>query len=159
MEELGWSVLELQGVDDGREGDRPFSGTMADEFASADPGADAPAKRERERWCAILLLAQGLTAAATAEALERDPHTIGRWAAFRGSLQPGYSSRPVVPPRLTRRGRRMKSARTARRGGHRIGQLVLEGLVRQSQNGLASACAAELPAAPAGVCLQQEASG
>ena len=39
----------------------------------------APTPRERERWYAILLLAQGLTAAATAEALERDPHTIGRW--------------------------------------------------------------------------------
>ena len=35
----------------------------------------APTPRERERWYAIL--AQGLTAAATAEALERDPHTIG----------------------------------------------------------------------------------
>ena len=33
----------------------------------------APTPRERERWYAILLLAQGLTAAATAEALERDP--------------------------------------------------------------------------------------
>ena len=40
----------------------------------------APTPRERERWYAILLLAQGLTAAATAEALEQDPHTIGRWA-------------------------------------------------------------------------------
>ena len=29
----------------------------------------APTPRERERWYAILLLAQGLTAAATAEAL------------------------------------------------------------------------------------------
>ena len=37
----------------------------------------APTSRERERWYALLLLAQGLTAAATAEALERDPHTIG----------------------------------------------------------------------------------
>ena len=37
----------------------------------------APTPRERERWYAMLLLAQGLTAAATAEALERDPHTIG----------------------------------------------------------------------------------
>ena len=27
---------------------------------------------------------QGLTAAATAEALERDPHTIGRWASAFG---------------------------------------------------------------------------
>ena len=40
----------------------------------------APTPRERERWYAMLLLAQGLTAAATAEGLERDPHTIGRWA-------------------------------------------------------------------------------
>ena len=39
----------------------------------------APTPRERERWYAILLLAQGWTAAATAEMLERDPHTIGRW--------------------------------------------------------------------------------
>ena len=41
----------------------------------------APTPQERERWYAILLLAQCLTAAATAEALELDPHTIGRWAA------------------------------------------------------------------------------
>ena len=42
----------------------------------------------RERWYAILLLAQGLTAAATAEALERDPHTIGRWASAFGEGGP-----------------------------------------------------------------------
>ena len=36
----------------------------------------APTPRERERWYAMLLLAQGLTAAATAEGLERDPYTI-----------------------------------------------------------------------------------
>ena len=48
----------------------------------------APAPRERERWYAILLLAQGLTAAATAEALERDPHTIGRWASAFGEGGP-----------------------------------------------------------------------
>ena len=39
----------------------------------------APVPRERERWYALWLLAQGWTAQATAEALERDPHTIGRW--------------------------------------------------------------------------------
>ena len=39
----------------------------------------APTPPERERWYAILLLAQGWTAVATAEMLERDPHTIGRW--------------------------------------------------------------------------------
>ena len=48
----------------------------------------APTPRERERWYAMLLLAQGLTAAATAEALERDPHTIGRWAAAFGEGGP-----------------------------------------------------------------------
>ena len=37
----------------------------------------APTPRERERWHAIWLLAQGWTAVAVAEALERDPHTIG----------------------------------------------------------------------------------
>ena len=42
----------------------------------------------RERWYAILLLALGLTAAATAEALERDPHTIGRWASAFGEGMP-----------------------------------------------------------------------
>ena len=48
----------------------------------------APTPRERERWYAILLLAQGLTAAAAAEALERDPHTIGRWASAFGEGGP-----------------------------------------------------------------------
>ena len=32
----------------------------------------SPTPRERERWYALLLLAQGWTASATAEALERD---------------------------------------------------------------------------------------
>ena len=44
--------------------------------------------RERERWQAIWLLAQGWTASVTAEALERDPHTIGRWAAAFGEGGP-----------------------------------------------------------------------
>ena len=48
----------------------------------------APTPRERERWYAIVLLAQGLTAAATAEALERDPHAIGRWASAFGAGGP-----------------------------------------------------------------------
>ena len=42
----------------------------------------------REGWYAMLLLAQGWTASATAEALERDPHTIGRWAAAFGEGGP-----------------------------------------------------------------------
>ncbi len=49
----------------------------------------APTPRERERWHALLLLAQGWTASATAEALGRDPHTIGRWAATFGGGGPG----------------------------------------------------------------------
>ena len=48
----------------------------------------APVPRERERWSVILLLAQGCTAAATAEALERDPHTMGRWASAFGEGGP-----------------------------------------------------------------------
>ena len=55
----------------------------------------APTPRERERWYAILLLAQGLTAAATAEALERDPHTIGRWALGVG-LRRGRACGPDI---------------------------------------------------------------
>ena len=59
----------------------------------------APTPRERERWYAILLLAQGLTAAA--EALERDPTLsgVGRRPSVREGRRPCYSSRPVVPPR------------------------------------------------------------
>ena len=48
----------------------------------------APTPRERERWYAILLLAQGWTATATAEALERNPHSIGRWASAFGREGP-----------------------------------------------------------------------
>ena len=47
----------------------------------------APTPRERERWHAVWLLAQGWTAAATAEALERDPHTIGP-STSSGGLRP-----------------------------------------------------------------------
>ena len=47
-----------------------------------------PRERERERWCAMLLLAQGWNAADTAEALEGNPHTIGRWASAFGKGGP-----------------------------------------------------------------------
>ena len=70
----------------------------------------APTPRERERWYAILLLAQGLTAAATAEALERGPHTIGRWAAAFGEGRPAAlifeQTGGSPPPPLVRRNRR-----------------------------------------------------
>ena len=44
----------------------------------------APTPRERERWHALWLLARGWSAAQVAEALERDPHTIGDWVAAFG---------------------------------------------------------------------------
>ena len=69
----------------------------------------APTPRERERWYAILLLAQGLTAAATAEALERDPHTVGRWASAFGEGGPAalmFEQTGGSPPPLTKRSRR-----------------------------------------------------
>ena len=44
----------------------------------------APTPRERERWHALWLLARGWSAAQVAEALERDPHTIGEWLATFG---------------------------------------------------------------------------
>ena len=69
----------------------------------------APTPRERERWYAILLLAQGWTATAAAEALERDPHTIGRWAAFGegGSAALIFEQTGGSPPPSARRSRRI----------------------------------------------------
>ena len=69
----------------------------------------APTPREREWWYAILLLAQGWTASGTAEALERDPHTIGRWAAAFGEGGPAaliFEQTGGSPPPLVRRNRR-----------------------------------------------------
>ena len=48
----------------------------------------APTPRERERWHALWLLAQGWTALAVAEALERDSHTIGMWVTALGNAGP-----------------------------------------------------------------------
>ena len=66
----------------------------------------APRPRERERWYAILLLAQGWRASTTAAALERDPHTIGRWAAAFGEGGPRaliFEQTGGSPPPLARR--------------------------------------------------------
>lgn len=41
----------------------------------------APTPRERERWHALWLLAQGWSASKVAELLDRDAHTIGGWLA------------------------------------------------------------------------------
>ncbi len=48
----------------------------------------ATTPRERERWHALWLLAQGWTALEVAEALERDPHTIGLWVTALGNAGP-----------------------------------------------------------------------
>ena len=69
----------------------------------------APVPRERERWYALWLLTQGWTAQATAEALERDPHTIGRWlAAFDegGPTALIFEQSGGAPPPSKRRSRR-----------------------------------------------------
>ena len=69
----------------------------------------APTPRERERWYAILLLAQGWTSSGTAQALERDPHTIGRWASAFGEGGPAaliFEQTGGSPPPLARRSRR-----------------------------------------------------
>ena len=50
-----------------------------DEKAVRERMYRAPTPRERERWHAVWLLAQGWSAARVAESLERDPHTIGEW--------------------------------------------------------------------------------
>ena len=42
----------------------------------------APTPRERERWHALLLAAQGWNGAHIAEVLSRNPHTIGDWLAL-----------------------------------------------------------------------------
>jgi len=63
----------------------------------------------RERWHAIWLLAQGWTAVAVAEALERDPHTIGRWASALGEGGPAaliFEQTGGPPPPPTRHSRR-----------------------------------------------------
>ena len=66
----------------------------------------APTPRERERWYAILLLAQGLTAAATAEALERAPthhRTMGVGLRRGRACGPDIRAGRWLPPPLTRR--------------------------------------------------------
>lgn len=44
----------------------------------------APTPRERERWHAVWLVAQGWPAARVAETLGHDPHTIGQWLTVFG---------------------------------------------------------------------------
>ena len=58
----------------------------------------APTPRERERWHALWLLAQGWSANKVAELLERDAHTSGSWlAAFEQTSGPPPSTRTPGP--------------------------------------------------------------
>ena len=113
----------------------------------------APTPRERERWYAIVLLAQGLSK--RPEALERDPHTIGRWASAFGAGGPAaliFEQTGGSPPPLTRR----TGGTTARCGGHPTGQLVWR-VVRQfvsERFGISRCRSSCLNWQPAGVCLQ-----
>ena len=92
----------------------------------------APTPRERERWHAVWLLAQGWTAAAVAHALERDAHTIGEWArAFEeGGAKALVFEQSGGSPRAGRgaTGRvEGGGAGVAITSGHRPVQLELEG--------------------------------
>jgi Homeodomain-like domain len=65
----------------------------------------APTARERERWHALWLLAQGWSAAAVARAFERDPHTIGAWLDAVGQHGPAalaFAHTGGSPPPSTR---------------------------------------------------------
>ena len=122
----------------------------------------APTPRERERWYAIWLLAQGWRASATAAALERDPHTMGRWAAAFGEGGPralifeqtGGSPRPG---RGAAGGVEGGGAAAACRGGLGPGQLELEGGASVCLGTLGpQPVPQQLPdlPAPLGICLQ-----
>jgi transposase len=68
----------------------------------------APTPRERERWHAMWLLAQGWSAAQVAEALERDAHTIGDWLeelSQKGPSGLAFEQTGGPPPPSTQRNR------------------------------------------------------
>jgi transposase len=69
----------------------------------------APTPRERERWHALWLLAQGWTTAEVAEALERDAHTVGDWVEDfrqRGPAGLAFEQTGGAPPPSARRSKR-----------------------------------------------------
>jgi transposase len=68
----------------------------------------AATPRERERWHALWLLAQGWSANKVAAVLDRDAHTIGGWlTAFceRGPATLAFAHTGGSPPPSTRRRR------------------------------------------------------
>ena len=120
-----------------------------------------PTPRERERWHPVWLLAQGWTAGAVAQALERDAHTIGRWvAAFaEGGPKALVFEQTGGSPRAGRRatGRvEMGGAGITVASEHQVVQLerdasACRGAVRA---GVEPEQLSELPA-PVGVCLKR----
>ena len=91
----------------------------------------APTPGERELWHAIWLSAQGMTASATADALGRDPHTIGRWATAFSEGGPAalIFEQSDGSPRAgsgAAGGTEGDGAGVARQVWHRLGQLELE---------------------------------
>jgi hypothetical protein len=95
----------------------------------------APTPRERERWHALWLLAEGWSAAQVADALDRDPHTIGEWLAIFRQAGPaglqfehtGGSPHPQ-PPAAGRT--ESRCSEIASGGWHRPGGLELESCAR-----------------------------
>ena len=76
----------------------------------------------------MLMLAQGWTASTAAEALERDPHTIGRWAAAFGEGGPAalIFEQTGGSPRSRQgaaEGVEGSGTGVARQIGHRVSQL------------------------------------
>jgi transposase len=69
---------------------------------------EAERPRERERWHALWLVGRGWTREQVAQALDRDPHTIGAWLdAFRQRGPEGlrFDGSGGSPPSWTRRNR------------------------------------------------------
>ena len=92
----------------------------------------APTPRERERWHALWLLAQGWSANKVADLLERDAHTVGGWlVAFERDGPAALAFEQTgEPPRPRSRGPGRAEGRRPGRpggGGHRPGELELEG--------------------------------
>ena len=68
----------------------------------------APTPRERERWHAVWLALQGWPSARVAQALGRDPHTVGSWLAAVRQDGPGalaFVHTGGSPPPWARRSR------------------------------------------------------
>ena len=132
MEELDWLSLRREGSVMGvREIERFLEQWQLEARDLRRRMIVAPTPRERERWCAMLMLAQGWTASTTAEALERDPHTIGRWAAAFGEGGPAalIFEQTGGSPRSRQgaaEGVEGSGTGVARQIGHRVGQLELE---------------------------------